>query len=30
VPVLVDDANGVTMGESENILTYVERTLANR
>jgi glutaredoxin len=30
VPVLVDDANGVTMGESENILTYIERTLADR
>jgi glutaredoxin len=30
VPVLVDEANGVTMNESENILTYVERTLANR
>ena len=30
VPVLVDDEHGVTMNESENILTYVERTLANR
>jgi len=28
VPVLVDDDHGVTMAESENILTYVERTLA--
>lgn len=28
VPVLVDDERGVTMPESENILTYVERTLA--
>jgi glutaredoxin len=28
VPVLVDDERGVTMNESENILTYVERTLA--
>ena len=28
VPVLVDEARGVTMGESENILAYVERTLA--
>ena len=28
VPVLVDDERGVTMAESENILTYVERTLA--
>jgi len=30
VPVLVDDERGVTMNESENILTYVEQTLANR
>ncbi|WP_049985007.1 glutaredoxin family protein [Halobellus rufus] len=30
VPVLVDDERGVTMNESENILTYVERTLAER
>ncbi|SFR61686.1 glutaredoxin family protein [Halogeometricum limi] len=28
VPVLVDDDRGVTMGESENILQYVETTLA--
>jgi glutaredoxin len=28
VPVLVDDERGVTMNESENILQYVERTLA--
>jgi glutaredoxin len=28
VPVLVDDDRGVTMGESENIVRYVERTLA--
>ena len=28
VPVLVDDARGVTMNESANILEYVERTLA--
>jgi len=28
VPVLVDDGRGVTMAESENILGYVERTLA--
>jgi glutaredoxin len=28
VPVLVDDERGVTMAESENILNYVERTLA--
>ena len=28
VPVLIDDDNGVTMCESENILTYIERTLA--
>ncbi|GGJ05811.1 NrdH-redoxin [Halobellus salinus] len=30
VPVLIDGDNGVTMSESENILTYVERTLADR
>mgnify|MGYP000064840404 CR=1 FL=1 len=30
VPVLVDDERGVTMNESENILSYVERTLANQ
>lgn len=28
VPVLVDDVRGVTMAESQNILTYVETTLA--
>jgi glutaredoxin len=28
VPVLVDGDRGVTMSESENILQYVERTLA--
>ncbi|WP_318569013.1 glutathione S-transferase N-terminal domain-containing protein [Salinigranum marinum] len=28
VPVLVDDGHGVTMAESENIVDYVERTLA--
>ncbi|WP_345779447.1 glutaredoxin [Natrinema sp. SYSU A 869] len=28
VPVLVDDERGVTMAESENILEYVDRTLA--
>jgi len=28
VPVLVDDEHGVTMAESDNILQYVERTLA--
>ena len=28
VPVLVDDERGVTMTESENILQFVERTLA--
>jgi glutaredoxin len=28
VPVLVDEERGVTMAESENILEYVERTLA--
>ncbi|MFC7097935.1 glutaredoxin family protein [Halobaculum marinum] len=27
VPVLVDEAHGVTMNESANILEYVERTL---
>lgn len=27
VPVLVDPASGVTMAESENILTYIERSL---
>ena len=30
VPVLIDDDNGVIMTESENILTYIERTLANQ
>lgn len=30
VPVLVDENAGVTMGESENIVTYVETTLAGR
>jgi glutaredoxin len=30
VPVLVDDERGVTMSESENILRYVEQTLARR
>jgi glutaredoxin len=29
VPVLVDEQRGVTMSESENILEYVDRTLAN-
>lgn len=29
VPVLVDEQRGVIMSESENILGYVERTLAN-
>lgn len=29
VPVLVDDERGVTMSESENIVQYVERTLAD-
>jgi glutaredoxin len=29
VPVLIDDERGVTMGESDNILQYVERTLAD-
>jgi glutathione S-transferase len=28
VPVLVDDERGVTMAESQNILTYVETSLA--
>jgi glutaredoxin len=28
VPVLVDAARGVTMAESDNLLQYVERTLA--
>ncbi|MFB6255263.1 MAG: glutaredoxin family protein [Haloplanus sp.] len=28
VPVLVDEDRGVTMGESDNILEYVETTLA--
>ena len=28
VPVLVDDERGVTMSESDNILDYVERTIA--
>lgn len=28
VPVLVDEGHGVTMGESANILEYIERTLA--
>jgi glutaredoxin len=28
VPVLVDDERGVTMNESENILRYVDETLA--
>ena len=30
VPVLVDDDGGVTMAESENIVAYVERSLAER
>jgi glutaredoxin len=29
VPVLVDEQRGVTMNESDNILEYVDRTLAN-
>ena len=29
VPVLVDDDRGVTMHESDNVITYVERTLSN-
>ena len=28
VPVLIDDERGVTMAESDNIVEYVERTLA--
>ena len=28
VPVIVDDEHGVTMSESDNILDYVEKTLA--
>ncbi len=28
VPVLIDEARGVTMSESANILAYVDRTLA--
>ena len=28
VPVLIDEAHGVTMAESANIVEYVERTLA--
>lgn len=28
VPVLVDDNHGVTMAESDNILTYIDTTLA--
>ncbi|ELZ82575.1 glutaredoxin [Haloferax elongans ATCC BAA-1513] len=28
VPVLVDEERGVTMAESENILQYIEQTLA--
>ncbi|QIB75272.1 glutaredoxin [Halogeometricum borinquense] len=28
VPVLVDDERGITMGESDNIVQYIERTLA--
>ncbi|TQQ81703.1 glutaredoxin family protein [Halonotius roseus] len=28
VPVIVDEARGVTMAESENILTFIERSLA--
>lgn len=28
VPVLVDDKRGVTMAESDNILEYIDRTLA--
>lgn len=30
VPVLVDTERGVTMSESENILEYIEQTLADR
>ncbi len=29
VPVIVDEERGVTMAESENIVEYVERTLAD-
>ncbi|MFB6096168.1 MAG: glutaredoxin family protein [Haloferacaceae archaeon] len=29
VPVLIDDERGVTMAESENVLEYVRKTLAN-
>lgn len=29
VPVLVDEQRGIVMSESDNILEYVERTLAN-
>lgn len=29
VPVLVDEDHGVTMAESERILEFIERTLAN-
>ncbi|MFB6155573.1 MAG: glutaredoxin family protein [Haloferacaceae archaeon] len=29
VPVLVDDERGVTMAESDNILEYLERTVAS-
>jgi len=28
VPVIVDENHGVTMAESENILTFIERSLA--
>jgi glutaredoxin len=28
VPVIVDESRGVTMAESENILTFIERSLA--
>ncbi|TQQ82653.1 glutaredoxin [Halonotius terrestris] len=28
VPVIVDETRGVTMAESENILTFIERSLA--
>lgn len=30
VPVLLDEERGVTMNESDNILAYVDRTLAER
>lgn len=30
VPVLVDEARGVTMCDSSNIINYVERTLSHR